>query len=73
MFRFLGKITGVINGGKYGTDRAISNNDDENDSSSLGTNKTVASYFFIYLCAYFVQNDEKPYLLPYFIINHVLM
>lgn len=42
-------ISGVINGGKYGTDRAISNNDDENDSSSLGTNKTVASYFFIYL------------------------
>ena len=32
-----------------------------------------SSYFFIYLCAYFVQNDEKPYLLPYFIINHVLM
>lgn len=42
-------ISGVINGGKYGTDRAISNNDDENDSTSLGINKTVASYFFLYL------------------------
>lgn len=42
-------ISGVINGGKYGTDRTISNNDDENDSTTLGINKTVASYFFIFL------------------------
>ena len=42
-------------------------------TSAQKHDKTVTLYFFIYLCAYFVQNDEKPYLLPYFIINHVLM
>lgn len=56
-------ITGVLNGGKYGTDRAISNNDDENDSSSLGTNKTVASYFFIFL---YLPPDHNE---GFFIIN----
>ncbi|WP_313090841.1 hypothetical protein [Chryseobacterium flavum] len=42
-------ISGVLNGGKFGTDRAVSNNDDEDDSTALGSNKTVASYFFVFL------------------------
>lgn len=41
-------IFGVINGGAYGRDRIISNNDDEEDSSSLGINKSVLMYFYFY-------------------------
>ncbi|KQM45840.1 hypothetical protein [Chryseobacterium sp. Leaf201] len=42
-------ISGVLNGGKFGTERAVSNNDDDEDSTALGSNKTVASYFFVFL------------------------
>jgi hypothetical protein len=42
-------ISGVINGGPYGRERIISNNDDENDSEKLGTNKTVLMYFYFFL------------------------
>ncbi len=42
-------IYGVINGGLYGRDRIVSNNDDENDSASLGLNKTVLLYFFFFI------------------------
>lgn len=42
-------ISGVINGGPYGRERIISNNDDENDSEKLGSNKTVLMYFYFFL------------------------
>ncbi|HEY1046298.1 MAG TPA: hypothetical protein VGF79_07655, partial [Bacteroidia bacterium] len=42
-------ISGVINGGLYGRERIIANNDDDDDSSTLGMNKTVLMYFFIFL------------------------
>lgn len=41
-------ISGVINGGPYGRESIISNNDDEEDSTSLGINKTVLKYFFFF-------------------------
>lgn len=42
-------ISGVINGGLYGRDQIVSNNDDEEDSFSLDLNKSVLQYFFFYL------------------------
>lgn len=42
-------IYGVINGGPYGRERIISNNDDENDSEKLGLNKSVLLYFYFFL------------------------
>lgn len=42
-------IFGVINGGMYGRDRIVSNNDDEDDSFSLGLNKSVLLYFFFFI------------------------
>lgn len=42
-------IYGVINGGPFGRDRIISDNDNENDNSVLGKNKTVLQYYFFLL------------------------
>ena len=44
-------IYGVINGGMYGRDRIVSNNDDEEDSFSLGLNKSVLFIFSsLFIC-----------------------
>lgn len=42
-------IHGVINGGPYGRDRILSNNDDENESEKVGQNKAVLLYFYFFL------------------------
>lgn len=42
-------ISGVINGGQYGRESIISNNDDEDDSTSLGINKSVLKYFYFFI------------------------
>lgn len=42
-------ISGVINGGSYGRDRIVADNEDEDDSSALGRNKSVLMYFFFFL------------------------
>lgn len=42
-------ISGVLNGGMYGRDRIVSNNDDENDSFTLGLNKSVLLYFYVFI------------------------
>lgn len=52
-------IFGVINGGPYGRESIISNNDDEDDSTSLGINKSVLSYF--YFLAYLPANHNEGF------------
>lgn len=42
-------ITGVINGGPYGRDRILSNNDNIEESEKVGKNKTVLLYFYFFL------------------------
>lgn len=49
-------IFGVINGGLYGRDRIISNNDDEDDSFPLDLNKSVLQYYFFYL---YIPSDHN--------------
>jgi len=39
----------VINGGPYGRDRILSDNDDENQSEKVGQNKAVLLYFYFFL------------------------
>lgn len=49
-------IFGVINGGLYGRERIVSNNDDDDDSFSLDLNKSVLQYYFFYL---YIPSDHN--------------
>lgn len=50
-------LHGVINGGIYGRDRILGDNDDEDASTSLGQNKTVLQYYFF--CAYLPPDHNE--------------
>ena len=52
-------IHGVINGGPYGKDRIVSDMTDKEDNESLGSNKSVLLYFYIFM--YFPADNNEGF------------